>query len=123
MTTAQLSLDFQPGITAQFKSLSQVCSAVVYASRGGLSAVAADLDLAPSDLCRRLTEDGDRPLTVDHLDAIIKSTGDMRPVYWLIERYLQDPEAKRLEAIHQLANVMPIVQALIEQSVPAKKRA
>lgn len=118
---SQLPLDFAPGLTAQFRSLSQVCGAVVYGSRAGLSGVAADLDLAPSDLCRRLAEDGDRPITAEHLDGIISSTKDFRPIYWLIEKYLQDPETRRNQAIHQLANLMPIVQTLIEQTAPAGK--
>lgn len=120
MTTAQLPLDFTPGLTAQFKTLQQVCSAAVYGSRGGLGAAAADCDLAPSDLCRRLADDGDRPLTTGHVDQIIGSTRDFRPIYWLIEKYLQDPEARRNQAIHQLASVMPIIQALVEQAAPGK---
>ena len=119
MTTAQLSLDFQPGLTAQFKTLTQVCAAAVYASRGGLGAVAADLDIAPSDLCRRLTEDGDRPVTAEQVRGIIASTKDFRPIYWLVETFLQDPEVKRLQAIEQLAQAMPMIQALLEQSAPA----
>lgn len=118
MNPGQLPLDFQPGLTACFKSLSEVCAAAVYSSRGGLSAVAADLDIAPSDLSRRLHQEaGDnRPLTVDQLDGIINSTRDMRPIYWLYEKYLQDPERTRQQSIQQLAQIMPIVQALIEQS-------
>lgn len=123
MTTAQLSLDFQPGLTAQFRTLTQVCAAAVYASRGGLGAVAADLDIAPSDLCRRLSEDGDRPLTAEQARGIVASTKDFRPIYWLVETFLQDPEAKRLQAIHQLAQVMPLVQALVEQASPMVKVA
>jgi hypothetical protein len=120
VTTAQLHLDFTPGLTAQFKTLSQVCAAAVYASRGGLSGVAGDLDIAPSDLCRRLQDGGDRPLSAEQLDGIIASTKDYRPIYWLIEKFLQDPEAKRLQAIHQLSQVMPLVQALVEQAAPGK---
>jgi hypothetical protein len=123
VSTAQLQLDFTPGLTAQFKTLTQVCAAVVYGSRGGLSAVAGDLDMAPSDLCRRLTEDGDRPVTSEHLDGIIASTKDYRPIYWLIEKYLQDHETQRTSAIHQLAVLMPVIQTLVEQAAPAKQRA
>lgn len=123
MTTTQLNLDFQPGLTAQFKTLTQVCAAAVYASRGGLSSVAADLDIAPSDLCRRLSEDGDRPVTCEQVDGIVASTRDYRPIYWLIEKHLQDPEAKRMQAIHQLSQVMPLVQALLDQASPDKIKA
>lgn len=125
MKPGQLQLDFQPGLTVQFKTLTEVCAAAVYASKGGVSAVAADLDIAPSDLSRRLHNDNgeNRPLTVEQFDGILASTRDMRPVYWLIEKYLQDPEAKKNQAIEQLAQVMPIVQALIEQAGGPKLRA
>lgn len=122
-TLPQLTFDFTPGLTVQFKTLTQVCAATVYASKQGLSGVAADLDIAPSDLCRRLTPDGERPLTVEQLDQIVKSTQDFRPIYWLIERYLQDPEAKRLQAIQQLAQVMPVIEGLLAAAAPDKVRS
>ena len=108
MTTAQQSLNFTPGLTAQFRTLTQVCAATVYSSRGGLSAVAADLDIAPSDLCRRLSEDGDRPLTCDQVVGVIASTLDYRPIHWLIEKFLQDPDARKEAAIAAIANMAPI---------------
>jgi hypothetical protein len=122
-TERQLTLNFSPGLTAQFRSLEQVCAAAVYSTRKGLSGVAGDLDMAPTDLCRRLQEDGDRPLTAQHVDGIISSTKDYRVIYWLIEKHLQDPEAQRTSAIHQLANLMPMVQALVEQAAPPKSRS
>lgn len=118
MKPGQLLLDFQPGLTVQFKSLTEVCAAAVYASRGGLSAVAADLDIAPSDLSRRLHSDAgeNRPLTVEQFDGILSSTRDMRPIHWLAEKYLQDPEAKKTQAIEQVGLILPLLIALLEQS-------
>lgn len=124
MLTAQMKLDFQPGLTAQFRTLSQVCTAAVYSSRGGLSAVAADLDIAPSDLCRRLTEDGERPLTCEHVDGLIASTKDYRPIYWLIEKYLQDPESRKDQALSALAAMAPMFIELAAQAgvaIPKKR--
>lgn len=122
MTARQIPLNFQPGLTSQFRSLRQVCAAAVYACRKGLSGVAADLDMAPSDLCRRLGEDADRPLTDEHVDGIIRSTDDHRPIHYLIEKHMQDPEARRLHAIEQLAQAVPMINALIEQAAPGKAR-
>lgn len=117
----QLSLNFSPGLTAQFRSIGEVCAAAVYASRKGLSGVAGDLDMAPSDLQRRLNlVDDQRPLTVSHLVGIVESTADARPVYWLIERFLKDPESARLDAIAQLGAIMPTLTALVEQASKRK---
>lgn len=123
MTGRQIPLNFQPGLTSQFRSLRQVCAAAVYGCRKGLSGVAGDLDMAPSDLCRRLGEDADRPLTDEHVDGIVGSTKDHRPIHYLIEKHMHDPETARLQAIEHLAQMMPAIQALIEQAAPGKGRA
>lgn len=122
MNASQLSLNFEPGLTARHKTLEDCCAAVVHNSRQGVDGVAGHLDMAPSELSRRLNahinegEPGNRPLRVSDLVGIVHATGDYRPIYWLIERFLRDPEAQRTQAINQLANLMPVVQALIEQS-------
>jgi hypothetical protein len=119
MPATQLSLNFTPGLTVQFKTLTQVCAAVVYASRGGPAGVAADLDIAPSDLSRRLNpHDGidTRPITVEQLVGIIQSTGDMRPIHWLAEKFLTDPEVKRNQATEQIAALIPLLIELTRQA-------
>ncbi len=119
MNPSQLALDFQPGLTTQHKTLTSVTAATIYASRGGLSSVAADLDTSPSDLTRRLSggdERDNRPLTVEQFVAILRSTRDFRPIFWLIEEFLQDPDAKKNQAIDQLATLVPMIARLVEQA-------
>jgi hypothetical protein len=127
MKPSQMTFDFQPGLTVQFKTLTEVCAAAVYGSRGGLSAVAADLDISPSDLSRRLTPSqhgsDNRPLTAEQVDGIVSSTKDMRPIFWQMEKHMQDPEAKKNQAIEQLAAALPMVLALIEQAGGPKLRS
>lgn len=120
----QLSLAFEPGLTARFRHYEDVLAAAVHAYRGGVEAVAAHLDMAPSDLSKRLNShlaarEGDphnRPLRVGDGVGIIECTGDMRPVYWLAEKFLRDPETQRTAAIQQLAMLAPIMVALAEQA-------
>ena len=124
--SAQLALDFTPGLTAQHRSITSITAATVYNARGGLSSVAADLDTSPSDLSRRLNgadSADNRPLTVEQFVSILRSTRDYRPIYWLIEEFLQDPDARRTQAIEQLAALAPVIERLVEQSgVPTKGR-
>lgn len=112
----QFTLDFEPGLTERFKSWDEVLAASVYGSRKGLNSVAADLDMSPSELTRRLNPDTDdpRPLRTKDGIKIIESTGDMRPVYWLIETFLQDPEAMKQEALSRLPGLLAAVQATLE---------
>ena len=127
----QLSLSFEPGLTARHRTLEDCCAAVVHNARAGVEGVAAHLDIAPSELSRRLNahvhkhehEANNRPLRVGDMLGIIEATGDHRPIFWLIEKFLRDPEAQRNSAIQQLANLMPIIQTLIEQSAENKIKA
>lgn len=122
----QTSFDFTPGLTVQFGTLREVCAAAVYGSRGNLKAVAADLDVSPSLLSRMLTREQSDPrkLDIDDLVAIISSTGDTRPVQWLIEKFLHDPNQQRAMAVAQLAQILPAIAELVRQAgiVPPKER-
>jgi len=127
----QFPLVFTPGLTAQFRTLEDCIAATVLSHRGGIDDVAPALDMSPSELSRRLNahvlaKEGDssnRPLRVTDMVLAISKTKDFRPIFWLVERFLQDPEAQRTQAIHQLANIMPVVQALIEQAAPNNVKA
>jgi hypothetical protein len=114
----QMNLTFEPGLTARFRSLREVTAHSVYSSRRGLSAVAADLDMSPSELTKRLNADSaePRPMRVDDLEAIIQSTGDATPIYWLVEKYLRDPDAVRNQATAQIAALLPALLELAKQA-------
>ena len=116
MTTPQLTMNFLPGLTAQFPRFRDVLVTAVYGSRKGLNGVAEDLDQSPSDLTKRLSsEHGDpRPMREEDILGIIESTQDVRPIYWLIEKYLQSPEAQKAQAIAQLAEALPSILALVD---------
>lgn len=111
-------LDFQPGLTAQFPQLEDVLTAAVYGSRIGLNGVAARLDQSPSELSRRLNRESDdhRPARVQDLVGIVEATADLRPIYWLIEKFMESPEARMARAADQLANLLPMVAELAAQA-------
>lgn len=121
----QLTLELQPGLTQQYRTLRECLCAVVYQFRGGIGGVAAAIDMSPSDLGRRLNHgDGDplRNLDIDLLAAIVEATGDHRPVLWLVERFLPSDEQKRRAAVDTLATLMPQIAQLLADAghVPAK---
>ncbi|HSW83482.1 MAG TPA: hypothetical protein VLH12_08410 [Usitatibacter sp.] len=125
MTAAsQFSLPFEPGLTARFRTLEDVCQQVVLTSRIGVDGVAAHLDMQPSELSRRLNahhaaKEGDssnRPLRISDLIGIMQATNDFRPIYWLAEKFLGDPDAQRTAAMQQIAMLTPILVGLAEQA-------
>lgn len=114
----QTTLDFTPGLTVQFKDLRQVIAAAVYQSRASLNGVAGDLDTSPSLLGRMLNrgQQDERSLDIEDFVRIIESTGDTRPIQWLIEKFLRDPEQQRAIATAQLAQLLPILTELAAQA-------
>jgi hypothetical protein len=118
MTKAQLTLNLDLGLTAQYRSLREVAAATVYASKKGVAGVAGDLDMSPTDLTKRLNPDGaePRPLRVEDLEGILSSTGDFRAIHWLIEKFLRDPSAVKEQAIGQIALLLPQLQELLAQA-------
>lgn len=125
MTARQLTLNFEPGLTERFRSFDEVLAAAVYSSRKGLNSVAGDLDMSPSELTRRLNPDASDPRPLRTCDGIriIESTKDMRPVYWLIEKFLRDPEAMKQEAMAQIPGLVAQLSKLLEQSGGAPLKA
>lgn len=122
--TAQLALSFEPGLTARFRTLEDLLQHVVLTHRLGVDGVAAKLDMAPSELSRRLNahltakdeNPSNRPLRVADFVGIVNVTEDHRPLFWLAEKFLSDPEAQRTAAIQQIGMLAPLFIALAEQA-------
>lgn len=112
--TAQIQLDFTPTLTDQFRTLKECLSAVVYSSRVGLSGVAAACDLAPSELCKVLSESEGRRCDVNLIEPIVRETGDHRPILWLAAKFCVDEQTKQQQAVAQLETMLPAIQAALK---------
>ena len=112
----QVEINFEAGLTEQYPNFNEVVQASVYGCGRALKSVAADLDMTSSELSRKLASNPHDPVNfpLHRLPDLIRATGDKRPVYWLIESFLEDPEAKRKRAISQLADMAPLMMALIK---------
>ena len=119
----QLPIDFPAGITQEFPEFRDCIKASAYGCGRQLKAVAADLDMTSSELSRKL---GDNPNDPVHfpahlLPALVKATGDKRPIFWLIESFLEDPEAKRARVVEEASQMLGRLETLLAQVVPAEK--
>lgn len=113
----QISLDFRPGLTRQWPDFKPLVAHVVYASAGGPNAIALRCDRSPSLMTRMLAigADDTRHLPIEDLVTIIDETRDFRPIYWLIEKFLEDRDAKRDRAKDELAALLPQIQRALEE--------
>lgn len=113
----QVSLNFEPGLAERWRSLKACVRERVYAHIKPLKTIAADMDLSESELSRKLGDNpGDpRNFSCDDLEAYISKSGDVTPIFYLIEKYAVNPEAKRAYAAAELAKALPEILALAKQ--------
>lgn len=86
-----------------------------------MKVVAADMDMSPSTLSRKLNpSDGDtQRFNLDDLEAYLESTGDAPAVIeYLIAKYMDNDEARKVRAIsrvEQLSNELAVALKFLKQ--------
>lgn len=116
--TTQLEIDFTPGLTERFPEFGDCLKASTYGCGRPLKAIAADMDMSVSELSRKLA---DNPNDNVHFPAkklaeLIESTGDLMPIYWLIEKFCEDGAAKQRRAIETLAQFARDLPAMLKKA-------
>jgi hypothetical protein len=114
----QLEIDFEPGLVERFPEFLDCVKASVYGARKQFRAVAADLDMSSSELSRKFAQN---PNDVVHfplylLPKLIESTGDLTPLYWLIEKFCEDSDAKQRRALEALAQLTRDLPSLLKRA-------
>ncbi|WP_186095670.1 hypothetical protein [Burkholderia gladioli] len=110
----QLLLDFEPGLTERHTSVRDCVATGVY--RRGLKKVAIDLDQAPSNLSVQLSDDTSRHFSLDSFERYLEKTGDLTPIYYLVEKFLGDKRDPKREAIEQIQQLGPQLMALLQKA-------
>lgn len=114
--TQQIEIDFEAGLHQQFPDFMDCVRASVHGCGRPFKAIAADLDMSSSELSRKLSENPNDPVhfQLRGLVRLMQSTGDLRPLHWLIEEFLEDQAAKKERARDELAALMPKIASLLE---------
>lgn len=99
--TGQLTLNFEPSLPDRFASLRDFIAHRVQVQGKPAKTIAADMDLSPSTLSRKLApQDGDtQRLSCDDLERFITATGDTSPIAYLAAKFLQGDDARKARAI------------------------
>lgn len=115
-TTNQMTLDFEAGLIERFPSLLDCVRHGAYTNRNPLKTIAADMDMSQSDLSRKLAGNPEDPrrFSVEDMERYIEKTGDVTPIYYLVEKYLQDEEFRQRRAMNELVRKMPDIMALMQ---------
>ncbi len=117
-SSSPVTLDIDAGLAERYSNALEVVRAGAHSHRKPLKTIAADMDLSPSDLSRKLANNPDDPrrLTLLDLESYVVSTGDVQPILYLVQKFCTDPQAKQREALVALAKLAPQIQALLKQA-------
>lgn len=110
----QLTLSFEPGVSDRFHTLRECVATGVY--QRGLKRVAIDLDQAPSNLSVQLSDEHSRHFSVDSLERYIEKTGDLVPVYYLVEKFIKPRDGRQEAALAQLPALAEQLQQMLKQA-------
>jgi len=111
---SQLTLCFEQGISERHQSLRECVATGVY--RAGLGNIAIDLNKAPGNLSVELSDDPSRHFSVDSLERYIEKSRDTAPIYYLIDKFLNDKTQKQNAALAQLAPILAQLAPLMREA-------
>lgn len=88
--STQLTLNFAPGRTEKFENIRVFVQDRVRHTPKDNMLIAAEMDLSPSDLSRKLAENKNdhRAFRTADLEKYIETQRDLEPIYYLIEKYI-----------------------------------
>lgn len=97
----QLTLSFEPSLPEKYRSLRDFMAYRVQVQQKPAKTIAADMDMSPSMLSRKLTpSEGDtQRFNCDDLEHYIGVTGDTTPIEYLASKYLQSDASRHARAI------------------------
>lgn len=86
----EITLTFEPGISKHFPTLREFVQYRIRCSGKDQRLIAAEMDLSPSDLSRKLAENPNdkRRFTCADLEAYMRTQFDYTPLHYLAEKYL-----------------------------------
>lgn len=97
----QLTINFDAGLADYYETCREYVAARIHQIGRQQKAIAADMDLSPSHLSRKLAQSPSDTMrfNLDDLERYMSKTGDTKPIHYLIEKYMVDTpnEIEQLE--------------------------
>lgn len=108
----QLAIDFTP----KKETFKECVHRVVYSCGKPLKYIAAELDMSPAELSRKLADNPNDPVhfPAHRLPDLVAATGGLEIIYWLINEFLRDKDKEREQAVSQLMEMLPKLRPLLD---------
>jgi hypothetical protein len=120
ISAPQLTLNFEPALPDRFSTLRKYVAHRVHLHTKSAKSIAADMDMSPSLLSRKLTagenpEDKDtQRFNCDDLEDYLKSSGDAPAIIeYLVAKYMDTPEARKARMLARVESMLPELMAMV----------
>lgn len=110
VSAPQLALNFEPSLPDRYPTLREYIAHRVTMQQKPAKTIAADMDMAPSSLSRKLNpgETDTSRFNVDDLEEYLKSTGDASAIVgYLAAKFLDTPDARRARVLQSVESMLP----------------
>lgn len=84
----QITLNFDASFFSAYPTCREYIQRQIHHQTTQHKSIAADMDLSPSKLTRKLVQADTSRFTLDDLEKFIAVTGDVTPIYYLIEKHI-----------------------------------
>jgi AraC-like DNA-binding protein len=112
----QLTLNFEPTLPEKYRSLRDFMAYRVQVQAKPAKTIAADMDMSPSTLSRKLNPaEGDtQRFNLDDLEQYIQSTKDVASVIeYLAAKYMDSPDARKARVLTRVESMLPELMAMV----------
>lgn len=116
LAPAQMTLSFEPSLVDRFPTLRHYVAHRSTLTAKSQKTQAADMDMAPSTLTRKLNPaEGDtQRFNLDDLEAWLRSTGEASAVIeYLAAKFMDTPEARKARVLSKLEGMVPELATLM----------
>jgi hypothetical protein len=110
-----MALNFEPSLAERFESLRDFIAYRVQELQLNEKKLAADMDLSPTSLSRKLRpKPGDTSAwTSDDTENYMAVTRDTAPIEYLAAKFLDSPDARKARAISRFEDVIAQAQSAL----------
>lgn len=112
---SQITIEYDGALPEHYGTLREYIAHRVHVQRSPLKVIAADMDIAPSTLSRKLNPgDGDtQRLNLDDLERYIQVTGDTAAIEYLVAKYLGGDTDRVARAVARFEALITDAQAAL----------
>lgn len=120
LSAPQMTLSFEPALPDRFPTLRKYVAHRVHINAKLSKTIAADMDMSPSLLSRKLTA-GEHPddkdtqrFNCDDLEEYLKASGDAPAIIeYLAAKFMDSAEARKARLLNKLEGMLPDLVASI----------